>query len=804
MEINDLFTNALELYRSKNFKDSFDICNLILNNVPNHSETLHLYGLLYIKASDYDSAVKHLRKVTNLHPENAQYQHSLGLALMKDKKIKEAKTNLLKAVDLEPELIQSHLTLAKIYKIENKLDHAENEYRTVLKIQAESITALINLGNLLQQRGEQKSAFSFYKKVLDINPDHEIAHLNLANVHEQQGENSLALEHYQIAIKINPKFALAFYNLGKLHFKLENNRAAIESLQRASKLEPGKADYLVQLATVFYKDGDFNTTKQICSKALQIDPNVRDADFYLGIVMHQKGYIDQALEFFLEELKKSPLSDIVHFSAGKAYLDLKNYDKASYHFNKSNEIDPDDPRASFELIQIRLELCDWSRRGEDEALFIKLLEKQIADNNQSSSILILTLNYFPLPLDIHLNSAKYYAKKCSKRVVSLKENIKFTYKRDEHSKLRIGYISPDFRQHAVGSLIKDLFKHHDKSNYEIFGYSLLSEIPNDQIQRSIKEGCNHFVNLYDYSVEKAAKKIYEDQIDILVDLAGYTAYSRTDILALKPAPIQVLYLGYPNTMGADFIDYMMADSTIITDNLANSYTEKIVYLPQTLPYSPMEISDEPITREYFGLPEESIVFCCFNSFNKLDPDTFDIWMNILKKVPNSVLWLSSGTEIIIDNLKKEAENRGIKQERIKFKKKLTHAKYMAIHQLADLFLDTFLYNAGSTAVCSIAAGLPILTCPGLTYSSRMSASILTSAGLPELICSSKNDYVDKAVFYAKNPEELANLKEKMGRIQNNSNLFNLENFVNKLETAYSRMWENYLNGKRPVPLEIAP
>ena len=255
-------------------------------------------------------------------------------------------------------------------------------------------------------------------------------------------------------------------------------------------------------------------------------------------------------------------------------------------------------------------------------------------------------------------------------------------------------------------------------------------------------------------------------------------------------------------MGAEYIDYMMADSTIINDDLTNSYTEKIIFMPQTFVYSPIEISRKPIKRSDFGLPEDGIVFCSFNSPTKIDPDTYDSWMNILSKVSNSIVWLSGANENVVKNLNGEAERRGISPKRIIFKKKLPHAEYMAIHQLADLFLDTFLYNAGSTAVCSMAAGLPLLTYPGFTNSSRMGASILTSAGLTELICYSKKEYEKKAIFYAQHPGELESIKKKLIINKKTAPLFNIKNFTGYLEQSYSKMWENYKNGNNPRSMRI--
>ncbi|MCH7827241.1 MAG: tetratricopeptide repeat protein [Bacteroidetes bacterium] len=801
-EINNLFNNAVILYNAKNYRDAFTLCDAILKSDSNHTECNYIFGLLYMKSGNYDLSIKYLSFADRINPNNSMYLNSLGLAYSKKNNSEEAEKYFLKSIELKPKFIKPFLNLAKLHKKNNEFDKAEKTYRQALKLDPDSIIALNNLGNILLEKKDYEGSILCYDKILKNNPDKAEALVNKANVYEMQGENNLAKQYYLNVLKINPNFGLAHINLGKLYLKLNEFQNAIECFQNASKLEPNNAEYLIELSIAYYKSGDYNSTKHFCQKAQQLNPNVPNAALYLGTILHLKGFIEESLKFYLEELKISPESAEVHYAVGKAYFDLKNYEEALKYFDNSIQLNPDNSQAHYGLIRIRLELCDWTNRKKDESLFIKLLEKQVANNSRYFSLPIVSLNNFAIPLKLHIKTAKYFAKMYSTKIDTLRSKINFKYRNKNNSKIKIGYISPDFRNHAVGLLIRDLFQNHDKSKFEIYCYSLSPEMPDDNVQSTIKNGCNYFINLYNSSIESAAKKINEDEINILVDLAGFTGFAQTEILAMRPSPIQAQYLGYPNTMGAEYIDYMITDSTIITDELENSYTEKMIFLPQTFVYSPLEISRKSIKKSDFGLPEDGIVFCSFNSPTKIDPETYDIWMNILKKTPNSILWLSGANESIVKNLKREAESKSISAERIIFKKELAHKEYMAIHQLADLFLDTFLYNAGSTAVCSMAAGLPLLTYAGSTYSSRMSASILTSAGLPELICHSKKEFEEKAISLAQNPSVLKKIKEKLITNQKTELLFNIKNFAGYLEQAYSKIWGNYKNGNNPQSIII--
>ena len=340
----------------------------------------------------------------------------------------------------------------------------------------------------------------------------------------------------------------------------------------------------------------------------------------------------------------------------------------------------------------------------------------------------------------------------------------------------------------MGRLVYQLFQHFDRDRFEIYAYSTVDV--NDHITQAVRSGCDTFVDLSPLSTEAAARRIYSDGIQIVVDLAGYTIGNAASILALQPAPIQAQWLGYPDTMGADFIQYYLGDRTLITDDIAKHYTEEIIYLPHTFVASHLEISTRSITREEFSLPDDAFVFCCFNSHYKITPELFDLWLRILERVPQSVLWLASGGGM--DNLRLEAQKRGLAGDRLIFADKIPHEEYLARYALADLYLDTFVYNAGSTATAVLWSGLPILTCPGNTNASRMGASICMAAGLEAAICSSAAEYEAQAVYLATHPQELARvsqqLQEKLKSEATYPPLFQLEDFARSFETAFEQMW----------------
>jgi len=364
-------------------------------------------------------------------------------------------------------------------------------------------------------------------------------------------------------------------------------------------------------------------------------------------------------------------------------------------------------------------------------------------------------------------------------------------KRSKNEKIRIGYFSADFKNHPVAFLIAELFEIHDRRQFEIYAFSLINAA--DEMKGRLQLAFDHSIEIQVMTDIEIAQLSRSLNIDIAVDLTGYTKDSRTGIFSYRAAPIQVNYLGYPGTMGADYIDYIIADKTLIPLDAQSSYTEKVVYLPNSYQVNDRKrlISDRQFTRQELRLPENRFVFCCFNNNFKILPATFEGWMRILKAVEGSVLWLLQDNSWAVENLKKEAEKQGISADRLVFAERLPLPEHLARHRQADLFLDTFPYNAHTTASDALWSGLPVLTLMGRSFASRVAASLLNAIDLPELITTGQEGYEALAIELALNPQKLAEIKLKLANNRLTTPLFDTPLFAKNLETAYIKMYERY-------------
>nr|WP_242482326.1 hypothetical protein [Thiocystis violacea] len=368
------------------------------------------------------------------------------------------------------------------------------------------------------------------------------------------------------------------------------------------------------------------------------------------------------------------------------------------------------------------------------------------------------------------------------------------------ARLRIGYLSDDFQEHATAYLTASLFERHDRGQFEIFAYSTG---PDDggPMRRRLAAAFDHFVDIRSMPHLAAAQRMRDDGIDILVDLKGYTKNARLEILALRPSPIQVSWLGFPGGLGAAFIDYLIADPVVIPPEHAVHYDESIAYLPGT--YAPVDdarVVAETPARAAVGLPEDGFVFCCFNDPYKITPDIFDRWCRVLRDTPNGILWLYARTDAAQNNLRREAQARGVAPERLIFAPKLPQAEHLARLAQADLFLDTRPVNAHTTASDALWMGVPVLTCPGDTFASRVAASLVTAVGVPELIAADLDHYETLARELAKRGDALAAIKMQLRKARQESIFFDSQQFVGHLEDVYRRMWGRHTKGEAPVQL----
>ncbi|WP_019500308.1 TIGR03032 family protein [Pseudanabaena sp. PCC 6802] len=589
------------------------------------------------------------------------------------------------------------------------------------------------------------------------------------------------------AIRLQPGHWGACNNLGTMLQQRGKVSEAKTFYEQALRFKPDFGEAISNLASTWQLDDELERAKAGFIKALQLKPDYVPAHFNLATIYKQQGRLGAAVDHFQRVVELRPNYHQAHFQLALIYEYQEKLEEALNSYTILRQIHPQDGE-TYDILEsiIYRRLCDWSDYDRRQQAIIDYI--QSPSKTSPGAINPFVLSSFPLPLSLHHSAAREFALNIQQAAAKTRERLNFQHLRDQTPKLRVGYISPDFREHAVGRLVHDMFRYHDREEFEVYVYSTVDF--NDRITQHIREHCDVFVDLSLLSTEAAARRIHADGIQILIDLAGYTVNNGSEILALQPAPIQAQFLGYPDTMGADFMQYAIADRWLISPEIAASYTEEIIYLPHAFGASPLEISDRAMTRSEFGVPELAFVFCCFNSHYKIEPEVFGAWMEILTAVPHAVLWLTGSAPRITDNLRSHATRHGIDPARLIFTEKLPHAEYMARYRLADLYLDTFIYNAGSTATAALWAGVPLLTKLGNTNASRMGASICAAAGLEDLICDRTETYLQKAIHLATHPQELAEIRNRLQENRDRLPLFDLKGFVRSLEVAFRQMWDS--------------
>ena len=648
------------------------------------------------------------------------------------------------------------------------------------------------MGNALQDQGNLEEAIVSYGKALAINPDYADAYYNMGNALQDQGNLEEAILSYGKALAIKPDYAGAYYNIGVALQEQDNLEEAIEAYSKALAIKPDYADAHNNMGYALKEQGNLEEAIEAYGKAVSLKPDYAVAHYNMGDALQEQGNLEEAIEAFRKALAIKPDYVTAYYNMANALKEQGNLEEAIEAYSKGLAIKPDYESLRAQKLFWQAHICDWNSIAED----LKLIPKLGTTRKYAHPFFLLTLEDVP---ERHRTRSKIYA------------NIKYPQKplpaqvkpSQKPGRIRIGYFSSDFKEHPVAYLIVKMLEQHNHNQFEIFGYSLHGSQQNEMRQRLTKPFDN-FANVEGMSDKAIALQARQDGIDIAVDLNGYTTHACTGIFAYRAAPIQINYLGYPGTMGAEFIDYILADPVLIPEDKRQHYSEQIIYLPNT--YQPTDntraISDKVISREDMGLPREGFVFCCFNNNYKISPVEFDIWMRLLKNVEGSVLWLLKSNKWAGQNLKRQAEDRGVNAERIIFAERLPQSEHLARQRLADLFLDTFNYNAHTTTSDALWAGLPVITKMGQGFAARVAGSLLNAVGLPELITQNEEDYEVLILELATNPKKLAKIKDTLATNRLTQPLFNTELYTRHLENGYLQAYECYFQGNLPQTIIV--
>lgn len=620
---------------------------------------------------------------------------------------------------------------------------------------------LLQRGLALQENGLLGEARIIFEKVLEINPRNFDA-LHLLGINAAQTQNYIqALKLFDKSLQVNPGSIYALMNKANVLLELKRFESALQNYSQAIRLQPGVAE-------VYYNQGN--------------------VFLYLNLFKEAVASYERAIDL-------EPSHAMAFNNRGNALTSLKLLQSALDSYRNARKINADMDFLSGMLVFLQMQMCDWV--GLD--FEISNLVNSVNDGRKSSACLeLLALVDDP---SLQLKAAKIYGyEQCFKgsALGPLQAKPKI-------EKIRIGYYSADFKEHPVAYLTADLFETHDRNKFEVIAFSLAST-PISDIKTRLIKSFDQFIEVSDKTDKEIAELSRSLGIDIAVDLGGHTANSRLSIFSYRAAPVQINFLGYPGTLGVDYIDYMIADETVIPRAHMSDYGEKICYLPNSyLPFDPKRArSKQVFTRSGSGLPEDAFVFAAFNAAYKINPDIFASWMHILANVRGSVLWLADLNEWARENLLKEAAKLLIQPSRLIFATRTDRIEdHLERQKLADLALDTHPYNGHTTTIDSLWSGVPVLTLKGRSFASSVAASLLTTIGLPELITASRTEYEAKAIQLASHPAVLDTVRQRLAEKVPGSALFDSKRFARNIESAYTRMHERYQNGLQPESFSVS-
>ena len=612
--------------------------------------------------------------------------------------------------------------------------------------------------------------------------------LNLYN----KGQFEVVVEQAQALTEQYPEAFIVWNLLGAAAAQTGLMGKAIAAFQRVIAIKPDYADAYNNLGNTLKDQGNLDEAIVSFNKALSLKPDHAEAYNNMGNALKDQGKLGEAIVSFSKALSLKPDYADAYNNMGNALQDQGKLDEAIASYNKALSLKPNYTIAHSQKLQQQAHICDWSSMEADSSLIedLGIIGKAVTPFSM--------LLFEDAPGRHRLRSANF-----AKEKFPFVRDVGFSRHADKPKRLKVGYCSADFHHHATMYLMAQIFEQHDKENFEIYAYSYGPD-KQDEMRKRLIESVGVFHDVREMSDMQIVGLARSAQLDIAIDLKGFTKGARLAPFAYGLAPVQISYLGYPGTLGADFIDYIVADPIVIPEDQRQHYSEKIIYLPHT--YQPTDnkrvISTKVITREDLGLPNDGFVFCCFNNNHKISPREFEIWMRLLQKVAGSVLWLLKSNEWAEQNLKREAEARGVSSGRLIFAEKLPQAEHLARLKLADLFLDTFNYNAHTTTSDALWAGLPVVTKIGEGFAARVAGSLLKAIGLSELITETEEQYETLALEFASNPKKLAQIKEKLAANRLSAPLFNTEQYTRHLENGYQQAYQRYFDGKHPDTITV--
>lgn len=843
------------------YAEAIEYCERVLGADPSQVDALTLLGIAQSSIGRVHDGVAALRRAVELHPQNGVLWMNLGTALSQAGGPAEAVSCLQEGVrrcgesaallytlavaeqtaghvssairsyrrciELDPNLPAAHNNLATLLERSGRPAEAIACLREALRLKPDYVRALTNLGAVLMRLGDPGQALEPLARALGLEPRHAPAHLALGNALAAAGRRDEALGRMRTAVDLAPDFLEARLGLGHLSLLLgrpeealgafeaalrlraadpgalkgrgialaqsRRHEQAIASFEAALAHSPGDTELHYNLAISLQADGRAADALRAYDRALQLRPDLAEAWNNRGNALRALSRPAEAVASYQEAVRLRPAFADALYNLGNMLMLSSRPAEALAAYDEALALDPNYPYVAGNALAAAMLLSDWAR-------YSQRVERATRCVDSGGPVAgPLTLNQALDDPERMLRGAQLWV---ADRFPQAREPLCSGAR--SHERIRVAYMSGDFREHPVAASLAGVIERHDRNLFEVLGISLAPDPLEGALRARLQKAFDRFVDVSQLADRDAAQLIRTLEVDLLVDLMGHTEGSRTGILAFRPAPVQVAFLGYPGTLGARYVDYIVADRVVLPPSQQQFYAEKAAYLPVTcLPNEHAQLAQcEAPTREAVGLPEQAFVFCSFNNNSKITPVMFDVWLQLLAEVKGSVLWLTVRNPTAAAHLVRRAAAKGIQADRLVFAERVPRVEdHLARLRLADLFLDTFPYNAHTTAADALWADVPVVTRQGQTFASRVAASLLAAVGVPELVTATLEDYLALARHLAEDSSALSRVKEKIARNRLCGPLFDTRAFTLGLEGAYRAIWERYRSGLPPEHLD---
>lgn len=815
---------------------------------PNFADAWSNLASAYMRKGRMNDAAQCCRQALAINPRLVDAHSNLGNLMKAQGLVNEAYNCYIEALRLQPNFAIAWSNLAGLFMESGDLNRALQYYKEAVKLKPTFADAYLNLGNVYKALGMSQEAIVCYQRALQARPDYAMAFGNLASIFYEQGKMDMAILNYKRAIacdagfleaynnlgnalkdagrveeashcyrqclSLQPTHPQALTNLGNIYMEWNMTPAAAQCYKATLSVTTGLSAPFNNLAIIYKQQGNYADAISCYNEVLRIDPHAADGLVNRGNTYKEIGRVNEAIQDYLRAVAIRPTMSEAHANLASAYKDSGHVEAAIKSYKQALALRPDFPEATCNLLHTLQCVCDWDGRKK---MFIEvegILQKQIKMSVLPS---VQPFHAIAYPLDpmLALEISRKYAQHCS--VVASRFSLPpFTHPMPipikgggRNGRLRIGYVSSDFGNHPLSHLMGSVFGMHDTENVEVFCYALS---PNDGSEWRLRtqSEAEHFIDVSAMSSDMIARLINENQIQILINLNGYTKGARNEIFAMQPAPIQVSYMGFPGTTGATYIDYLVTDEFVSPTKFSHIYSETLVHLPHCYFVNDYKQKNRDVLdpacqpkRSDYGLPEDKFIFAFFNQLYKIDPEIFITWCNILKRVPNSALWLLRFPAAGEPRLRAYAAAQGVQPDQIIFTDVAMKSEHIKRSALADLFLDSPLCNAHTTGTDVLWAGLPMVTLPLEKMATRVAGSLCLATGLgEEMIVSSMKEYEERAVSLALNRSKLQDLTHRLKASRLTCPLFDTARWVRNLERAYFKMWNLYCLGQHPQPFKV--